>query len=216
MEKYWETSEANNYFERNKVTIEKLSAHNDRVMMLLDMYNLKPKSVVEIGCSNGYRLSFIHQKYQSKVTGIEPSTHAIRDGKKKYPFIKFHPCTCEKTNIRETFDLAIIHFVLHWIDRHELFTCIKKIDGLIEKGGFLVLGDFGTDSFVRVPYHHDTKKEAFTYKMPYWDLFLRSGNYQEIAKFRFVNDSKKLSANFTNKNMGTIVLMQKKETFIQV
>lgn len=66
--------EADAWFVRNMEVLLNYSSDNDRVVSLLKEYGLKPKSLLEIGCSAGYRLNGIRNAITGcEVFGIEPS-----------------------------------------------------------------------------------------------------------------------------------------------
>jgi SAM-dependent methyltransferase len=213
MENLWFESEGNKWFSRNKSLLGKTF---DFCLFLLELYSIKPKDVLEIGCANGYRLAEIHKRFKSNVVGVEPSKNAIEDGKKKYPFIKFIRNVCENLNLRKKFDLIIISFVFHWIYRENLYACVQKIDNLLKDDGYLVIGDFGTDYFFKRKYHHLENANFYTWKMPYWELFTSSGEYLEIAKLRFHHDEHSFSTDIDNMNMGTVVLLKKTKMYIEL
>ena len=213
MKNLWLEFEGDNWFLRNK---DYLGKNFDIPLFLLELYSIKPKKVLEIGAANGYRLAKIYKRYNSDVIGIEPSQKAIQDGKKNYPFIKFFRNTCEKFNLQEkNFDLIIANFVFHWIYRENLYACVQKIDELLETDGYLIIGDFGTEYFFKRKYHHLKDGNFYTWKMPYWELFTKSGRYLEIAKLRFNHDTHRLSSDINVDNMGTTVLLKKQELFIE-
>ncbi|MBN4051247.1 class I SAM-dependent methyltransferase [bacterium AH-315-M05] len=216
MRNIWFTSEGDNWFQRNRESLGKGNPSQDFVINLLKLYEIHPIDVIEIGASNGYRLAFIQELFSSKVLGVEPSLKAINDGKKRYPKVRFIRSTCEDMKIKEKFDLVILNFVFHWIDRGNLFTCIKNIDDVLKDEGFLIIGDFGTENYIKRKYEHIKQKKLYTWKMPYWELFTKSGNYLEIAKLRFNHDSHKLTANMDHNNMGTVVLLKKQDKYIHL
>ena len=51
--------EADEWFNRNKKVILNYQPANDYVLNLIDNYNIKFGSILEIGCSAGYRLNEI-------------------------------------------------------------------------------------------------------------------------------------------------------------
>lgn len=145
MRNFWSEFEGDNWFLRNKNFLGK---GFDMPLFLLELYSIKPGKVLEIGAANGYRLAKIYERYNSDCTGVEPSQKAIEDGKSKYPFIKFIRSTCENSNLQKRkFDLIIVNFVFHWIYRENLYVCVQKIDDGLEKGGYLIIVDFGTEYF---------------------------------------------------------------------
>lgn len=73
--------EADEWFNRNKKFILNYQPANDYVLNLIDNYNIKFGSILEIGCSAGYRLNAIkNSNKNSQVFGIEPSEKAIKYG----------------------------------------------------------------------------------------------------------------------------------------
>ena len=212
----WENFEADNWFLRNRSALNKKSIKEDIIIFLLKLYKIIPKKVIDIGAANGYRLSFIQKLYGSEVVAVEPSLKAIKDGKSKYPYIQFIHSTCENTSIKKKFDLVIASGVFFWIYRENLFSCLKNIDSLVKDGGYLIISCFGTENFIKKRYHHLKKGKFFTWKMPYWELFTKSGSYLEIAKLRYDHDKKKLTTAINLNNQATTVLLKKQSNFILI
>jgi len=109
-----------------------------------------------------------------------------------------------------------LNFVFHWFYREDLYVCVQKIDTVLEDRKYLILGDFGTEDFFKRRYHHLKNANFYTWKMPYWELFTKSGKYLEIAKLRFDHDNHKLSLDIDIDNMGTVVLLKKKDMYIEL
>jgi trans-aconitate methyltransferase len=208
----WQKKEADNWFKRNK---NSLGSKEDLIMFIIELYKIKPKKVIEIGCSNGYRLSKIHEKYGSRVVGIEPSQKALKDGKKKWPFIKFINGMCESFSLKEKVDLVIINFVFHWISRQNLLECFSRIDKIVENNGYIIIGDFGTENSFKRKYHHLKDKEIFTYKQEYQNLLKTSRLYREIAMLKFNHDTGEITSHIDDNDMGTLSLLQKHQMYVQ-
>lgn len=208
----WFESESDKWFLRNK---ELLGKKQDIIFLLLDLYKIKPERVLEIGCANGYRLAKIYEKYDCEVLGVEPSEKAIEDGKSKWPFIKFQRTMCEDFNVEGNFDLIIMNFVFHWISRDNLIKSVLKIDGSLRKEGFLIIGDFGPEAFIKRKYHHLPDESVFTYKQHYQSLFTSTGLYREIAKLTFNADNQELTASTNYSNIGIISLLRKTDLYIE-
>lgn len=214
MKNVWFEKEGDNWYRRNRKLLGK--KHLDLPLQLIDMYALKPRKVLEIGASNGYRLAAIKEKYKAQVTAVEPSAEAVREGRKLYPFIKFIRSTCDGIKIKSKFDLIIVNYVFHWIYRDKLYECVSKIDSMLEDNGHLLIGDFGQDFFFKKTYKHLKKPNFHTWKMPYWDLFTASGSYLELAKIRYNHDKNKITSEISFDNMGTTVLLKKTDLFLEV
>ncbi len=208
----WFENESNEWFERNK---HLLGIKQDLILLLLDLYRIKPERVLEIGCVNGYRLAKIYEKYNSEVLGIEPSEKAIEDGTSKWPFIKFQKAMCDDFNVEGNFDLIISNFVFHWISRDTLIKSIYKIDECVRNEGFLIIGDFGPEAFMKRKYHHLPDENIYTYKQLYQELFTSTGLYREIAKLTFNADTGELTACTNYSDIGIISLLKKIELYIE-
>jgi len=208
----WKESEGDNWFLRNKGILEK---RLDLCLTLLNIYSIKPKRVLEIGASYGYRLARIHEKFGSKVTAVEPSQEAIGEGEKKYPFIDFFRSTGEEFETTEKFDLIIVNFVFHWVPRETLFSFVEKIDRFLDEEGYLIIGDFGVEHHLKRRYHHIKGEKIYTYKMPYWELFTKSGRYLEIAKMRFDHDNMIIRPDVSLDNLGVVSLLRKSDLFME-
>jgi SAM-dependent methyltransferase len=124
----------------------------------------------------------------SRFVGVEPSQDAIDDGKARYPGVEFHKGLLTDVPLGGSFDLVIVNFVLHWVDRSTLSKSISEIDRLVSRGGYLVIGDFLPDSPTRVPYGHWKKDEMFTYKQDYAKIFEAFNLYRELSRVTFHHD----------------------------
>lgn len=173
--------EADNYYERNKKEISSLKAEEDIPLRILGLYKIIPKKVLEIGCMNGYRLNFIKEKYNSECIGLEPSKKAVDEGNKSFKDIKIIHGIFSEIPLKEKFDLIIINFVFHWIDRDLLAKCISEVERLLSYNGFLLIGDFFPDHPRKNEYTHLTDNQIWTYKQDYSKIFLSLENYSLIA-----------------------------------
>lgn len=202
-------SEGNNWFERNKEKL--ISNEEDLPILILNLYSIKPKKVLEIGCSNGFRLSYLKNKFGCECVGVEPSESAIEDGNKRFEGIKLIRGVCSDVPIDEKFDLIIVHFVLHWVDREDIATCVDEIDRLLEKGGYLVLGDFFPDEPIENKYHHLLCENVMTFKQDYANVFVDLGNYIHISHLSTThNDVKELKAEKESNERVSVSLLLKK------
>lgn len=203
-------SEGNRWFERNQRYLKKTALKHDLPLLLLQLYHLKPKSALEVGAANGYRLEALHRLYKCKVTGVEPSDLAINDAKRHFPFVKMVKGLAHDFAVSGTFDLVIAYFVFHWIDRALLLASVAALDRCLADGGYLILGDFSPDGRLKTKYHHLPRKRVFTYKQDYASLFLSSGIYSQIAVLTGDHTSKKLTGEVAAKDKIGCWLLRKK------
>ena len=119
----------------------------------LKKINIRPKKVLEIGCSNGrslnnYKNYLQRRKVKCECYGIDLSKKAIKDGRKKYNNLKFFNYSSlqlEKFNFK--FDLIICGFFLYLLDRDLIFRQFDLVYKKLNKNGFLLINDLQPFSY---------------------------------------------------------------------
>lgn len=203
-------SEGDNWFKRNMSALSDVQ-DNDFIINLIQLYNIAPENILEIGASNGWRLNEINKIHDCNCVAVEPSEFAIKAGKEKYPHIEFHRAVANELpfdNARK-FDLVIINFVFHWIGREQLFKSVSEIDRVISDGGFLIIGDFMPDSSNKVKYHHIKDEGVWTYKQDYTKLFTSSNIYKLIGSMTGHHETKKYDPFVDDKSRMAVTLLKK-------
>jgi SAM-dependent methyltransferase len=173
--------EGDRWFVRNRGEGYAPDADADFPLSLIELFNLNPQSVLEIGASNAARLACVAERYGSSVVAVEPSGQAIADGLDRFPGVEFIQATADAIPTDRTFDLVIVNFVFHWVGRPELLRAVAEVDRLLADGGHLIIGDFFPDAPTKVRYHHLPKQEVFTYKQNYAAIFLATGMYVQVG-----------------------------------
>lgn len=203
--------EANAWFNRNKKALLEYTTENDKIISLIRSYKIEPTSVLEIGCSGGWRLNGIKSIFpNTEVFGIEPSKEAIIYGKKTFPNVNFIEGTSDLINFEdEKFDLAIIGFVLYVVDRNLLLRTISEVDRVLKNKGVLLLIDFYSESPVKKKYHHITDFAAYSFKQRYDEVFTSTQIYQLIDRTCFNHESKKPDASSDYKELYSVSLLKK-------
>lgn len=170
--------EGNAWLERNT---RKIPIEDDLVLKALNQIVGIPcaeDTVLEIGCSNGWRLSELKKLYGCTVVGIDPSEVAVEEAKKAginaYRGCA-HALQCFKNG---GFTIVIYGFCLYLADRDLLFEIAKEGDRVLADGGLMVLYDFSTPHPCKVPYKH--KDGIWTYKQDYERMFLWNPAYRQI------------------------------------
>lgn len=190
-ESIFHKSEGNSWFQRNKSALEK-KVKADWPTYLLNLLDDKSeiKSIAELGCSNGWRLSLLSKKFAgTKFVGIDASLEAIEDGRKRYPELELRQGLLSQLPIQDEFDLVIVNFVLHWVGRETLIKSVAEIDRVIKDGAFLILGDFLPNYQQRRRYHHLPNARVYTYKQDYVKIFESFGTYKELARLTYDCDN---------------------------
>lgn len=200
--------EANAWFRRNKKVLLKYNKENDKVISLIRKYNIEPQSILEIGCSAGYRLNGIKSIFpNSEVFGIEPSKDATIYGKKAYANVNFINGTSDDFK----FDLVIIGFVFYVVDRSLLIRSISEVDRVLKNKGNLILVDFFSAGAVKTNYHHITDFEAYSFKQHYDEVFTATQLYQLIDRSCYNHETNKSDAYSDFQELYSISLLKKDE-----
>lgn len=209
---FWR-SEGDAWFERNRAALEVWSPETDPPMRMVRQHGLRPKCVIEIGAANGYRVAALQSAYGCEAVAVDASLAAVEDGLRRYPGVYFVHRMAHNiilTGVPQSlwvFDLAIVHFVLHWVAREHLTQSIAQIDARIRDGGYLLLGDFAPAAGRwRIPYHH--KPGVWTYKQDYAQAFLATGLYSVVATQMYAHDGQ-LDPGASEGNRAAVTLLRK-------
>ncbi len=200
-------SEGDRWFERNRGALQTFNPADDMPLKLMEFYELRPRCALEIGAANGFRLAAIQRRFGARVVAVELSEEAVEDGKSRFPLVTFVRGTASSVPVQETFDIVIVNFVFHWIDRLNLLRTVAEVDRLLHDGGFLIIGDFYPSNYVQVPYHHLPTGIVQTYKQNYAEVFLSSGLYHPVCLMTGHHASKKPDAEVReDERIGTWLL----------
>lgn len=172
--------EGDAWFKRNR---EPYDPAQDPLLHCLISQSIQPRDILEIGASRGDRLAALHDRYQAKVTAVDPSAGAVADGQKSFPSVHFFIATARSLPLAdESYDLVITSFVFHWIDRKSLLASAAEMDRVLKPEGYLLIGDFASFSPTKTRYHHRLDAEVYTYKQDYSALFLATAGYVIVAQ----------------------------------
>ena len=180
-------SEGNAWLKRNE---DKLPIENDPVLALMGQLVGLGDRVLEIGCSNGWRLKQIKSRFgMSKLCGIDPSAKAIRQANDAIGQAKKKGIDARRGNASylpwdaDSFDVVIYGFCLYLCDRKDLFTIVREGDRVLKDGGVLIIHDFLTNYPCKNEYKH--KKGVWSYKQDYSKLFTANPAYKELLTGSF-------------------------------
>lgn len=204
--------EADEWFNRNKNVILNYHPSNDYVLNLIDNYKIKFGSILEIGCSAGYRLNAIkNTNKNSQVFGIEPSEKAIKYGEKNFSDISFIHGTADDLSYfdDESLDIVIVGFVFYVVDRNILMKVVSEIDRVLKNGGSIIIIDFFSEVSLKNLYHHIDDFEAYSFKQNYDEIFTVSKLYYLIDKSTYNHSTKLLDSSNDYNNNYSISLLKK-------
>ncbi len=208
-DKIFISSEGDRWFERNREVLGAFQLEDDLALKLIELYDLRPRAVLEIGAANGFRLAAIQERTTAQVTAVEPSLQALLDGKERFPRVQFVRGEAARVPLRGCFDLIIFDFVLHWIDRKSLLGVVAEADRLLADGGYMIIGDFQPANFLSVPYHHLAKSEVRTFKQNYANTFLASGLYHSVGLITGDHALKRLTGSASERERVAAWLLRK-------
>lgn len=204
--------EADAWFDRNKEYFGAYSKDRDRVISLITEYNLKPKSILEIGCSAGYRLNGLKETFKDcSVVGVEPSKEAVNYGKQNFPDVNLLRGTADDLADfqDESFDIVIVGFVFYVIDRSIFFKVVSEIDRVLKNGGILIIVDFFSETALKNVYQHIKDFSAFSFKQNYDEVFTASKLYYLLDKSTWKHSEKILDASNDYHDKYSISLLKK-------
>lgn len=167
------TGEADRYFERNAVTAS--SGTYDECVEALASAGLAPQmSVLEVGCCDGRRLRRLADQFQIKPFGVELSRRGCEAAEARG--VRVLCDDAAEFDFGRRFDVILLPFVLHWIDRRHLLRTVCNVDRHLTWQGLLVINDFWHERFARVAYHH-APDGIWTFKQDYHRIFVATGLY---------------------------------------
>jgi ubiquinone/menaquinone biosynthesis C-methylase UbiE len=170
-------SEGNAWFERNAklVASRKLPESDSLLVEILSLPTLqKGTKILEIGCGEGGRLSWLMENCEFDCYGVEPSARAVEAAKGRG--IAAHQGTAEQLPFDDkAFDIVMFGFCLYLCDREDLFRIACEADRVLKNPGWLLILDFYSPAPVKREYHH--RSGLSSYKMDYRTLFTWNPSY---------------------------------------
>ena len=177
----FKSGEGDCWFRRNKRNLKQLKNDKDIILKIIKSIELFPKKVLEIGCSDGVRLEIIRKTYKAECYGIDPSSEAIAEGKKRFQKISLMVGTADDLPFDANFfDLIIFGFCLYLCDRNDLFKIAYEADRCLINKSFLIIQDFFPSFAYKNHYAH--RDGVYSYKMDYSRMFTWNPVYTEISK----------------------------------
>jgi ubiquinone/menaquinone biosynthesis C-methylase UbiE len=127
--------EGDEWFKRNEANLGKF----DPVSAVIEGHKIEPKSVLEIGCANGWRLAKLGKQYGCRVAGIDPSKAAMLAS----TLVPMMQATAEALPFEpQSFDMVIYGFCLYLTDPVDWMKIAAEGDRVLKPGGHLIIHDF--------------------------------------------------------------------------
>ncbi len=161
---------------------------DDPVSMLIEAINLHPKRVLEIGCSNGWRLKRLKDKYGCEVTGVDPSEKAISAGESWDLFVGTAD-NLEEVGADGQFDVIIYGFCFSFIDPNDYFKVLAEGNRVLQDGGMVLLYDRPAvfpmkQQYAEVKTKDQKTFEVFLHFMDWQRLWLAHPFYTTVNELR--------------------------------
>jgi len=163
--------EGNAWFQRNLSQGRKSFAEEDLLLPMLLSLPLAEGNqtrVLEVGCSNGWRLERLREQKGWDIYGIDPSEMAI--SKAVSESISAQVGTAESLPFPGNhFDLVIFGFCLYLCDRDDLFLIASEAHRVLKSTAWIGMIDFWAEAHYSVPYSHHHK--VLTHKFDNTKIF---------------------------------------------
>lgn len=127
-----------------------------------------PLNVLEIGCGEGLRLSWIRETLGMTVSGLDPSAKAVNAAVGRG--VDATQGTADDLPFQDgRFDVVIFGFCLYLCDTADLFKIAAEAHRVTKGSAWVVIQDFYSPASLRRPYHH--MPGIFSHKMDFKRLF---------------------------------------------
>lgn len=172
---------ADDWYERNAPQFNKVK---EPIGPALETAHIRPKRILEIGCSNGTVLHGLHCRFNAECYGIDPSQKAISNGQQQFPGLTLAVGTAEKLPFDDGFfDVVLFGHSLYLCDPAEYFLISKESDRVLANNGFIVIKDFLSEAPYKNPYSHKTG--IYSHKMEFSKMFTWHPFYRLLSRSYF-------------------------------
>ena len=171
-----------NWLQRNK---KNLGNNDDPVGAMFGIF--KPdavKKVLEVGCSNGWRLKRLKEKGY-EVYGIDPSTNGIMEARETTDLGADNFCigTADKLPWPDKeFDCVIMGFCLWAIAPEDWLQVAAETDRVLRDGGAIIIHDRFSARPIRRPLPEGGMPEMYQFTYDWKKLWLSHPAYIEVAE----------------------------------
>ena len=181
---------ANDNHVRHKISRAIVAPDRHPVINAIKKTKIKPKKLLEIGCSTGFVLKKISTITKARCYGIDASKEAINDGKKLFKGIKLYQGIIEKHKLKDQkFDVIILGFFLFLMPPKKILNLFNIIDNMLKDRGKLIIYDMHNNKYRKKAYKHN--KNLSTFRWDFKSIFLSLPYYEII--FKKINQYKRSS-----------------------
>jgi len=156
-------SDGDGYHSRNHAGIGTIADPAFEAMELL--HQVRPiTSILEIGCTTGFRLDKARRAFKARCSGLEVSPAAVDEGHSRYPEVQIEQGLAPRDLDRwpnDTFDVVIVGHFLYLLPREDLFPLAAAVDRLTADGGHVIVMDFLHPTPMSADYRHHSDLRVF-------------------------------------------------------
>lgn len=187
---------ANDNHVRHKISRAAMAPEKHPVIQAIKKNKIRPKKLLEIGCSTGFVLEKINKLTNAKCYGIDASRQAIKDGKKLFKRIKLFHGIIEKSKLKnDKFDLIILGFFLFLMPPNKILNLFNIVDSMLKNNGKVIIYDMHNIGFKKKIYKHN--KNLSTFRWDFKNVFLSLPYYKlihkKIDRYKKSNDKTEIS-----------------------
>jgi len=151
------------YHSRNHVGIGTIADPAFDQMVIID-HEHPTRTVLEIGCTTGFRLERARLAFGAECAGLEVSPAAIAEGRLRYPKVRLEiglaPRDLSLWDGCE-FDIVVVGHFQYLLPREDLFGLAAAVDSLVAPGGHIIVMDFLHPHPVSATYTHHADLTVF-------------------------------------------------------
>jgi SAM-dependent methyltransferase len=156
----------------------------DPVSHLMGMIGYKPKSILELGCSNGWRLERMKKQYDCAVMGIDPSAKAVKSSNLEHgEEIRIGTADDLSAESNGRFDVIIYGHCFICIDPDLYFKVMAEGNRVLCDGGLVFLHERLSPFPLKRQYAVTNGGfELMFYTMNFPSLWLAHPFYKQVAE----------------------------------
>jgi ubiquinone/menaquinone biosynthesis C-methylase UbiE len=168
-----------NYFERNG---GKPTSLHSKIGPALQVLNLRPRKILEIGTSSGAGLDDLRRTFGAECHGVEPEADAVEAGRAAFPSLDL--IVGKAGDVLPfpdaTFDLVVFGFCLYLCDPADYERIVGEADRVLANPGTLVIADFCAKAPIIKPYRGRTDRNM--HKRDFSELFLALPHFRLLSR----------------------------------
>lgn len=167
--------EGDAWLDRNRAKL----GGRDPVSEVIDRLGIKPGRVLEVGCSDGWRLASLRDSFGCEVYGVEPSMKGcIEAAARRVPVVH---SSAAVLCVPGPFDLVIYGFCLYMSDPAEWLRIAAEGDTVLAPDGYLIVYDFVANQFAYAKrYSH--RDGLLAYHYDFAGLWMAHPQYSLITR----------------------------------